>query len=258
MDVTELRRQKIVAKAKLDSIVQLYEHGSASKQDVDAQRKIWDGLKDFDPSRIAKPEKVFSELRGTRIDNNIEEFVWDSHKGINPDAVIYDSGIEEAPSLEEAAELDEIRKELHEIDMLKNAMCNELASKPRDTNQKALVDDIKALRVEYINKSDEIYYFKRHGERVSTAAAAATLDKTNNGHQDSVDSISFDDSEYVKSLPRDKVELWRLRKNLEANLSKYKGRLEKSKTEVKKAAQRKNISIANIKLNTIDQLMATL
>jgi hypothetical protein len=253
MDATELRRQKIVAKAKLDSIVQLYEHGSASKQDVEDQRKIWDGLNEFDPSRIAKTEKVFSELRGTRIDNNVEEFVWDSHKGINSDAVIYDSGMEEAPSLEEAAELDEIRKELHEIDMLKNAKCNELASKPRDTNQKALVDEIKALRVEYINKSDEIYYFKRHGERVS-----ATLDMTNNGHQDSVDSISFDDSEYVKSLPRDKVELWRLRKNLEANLSKYKGRLLQSKTEVKKAAQRKNMSIANIKLNTIDQLMATL
>lgn len=258
MDATELRRQKIVAKAQLDSLVQLYEHGSATKEDVDAQRKIWEGLKEYSLSPQSEspltpkggiwkiPSKSFiGGVKNVFVVNkdDLVDIGPDTHRGLNFNGLIVDS------SLEEAAELEEIRKELHEIDMLKNAKCNELASKPRDTNQKALVDEIKALRVQYINKSDEIYYFKRHGERVAPPAPDGGAD---------LDNVSFDDSEYVKSLPRDKVELWRLRKNMEANLSKYKGRLEKSKTDVKKAAQRKNISIANIKLNTIDQLMATL
>ena len=104
-----------------------------------------------------------------------------------------------------------------------------------------------------MNKSDEVYYFKRHGERVSTAFDSAQAPGELNS-----ELVSFDDSEFVKSLPRDKFELHRLKKNQETYLVKYNGRLKAAKTEVKKAAQRKNISIATIKINTIDQLMSTL
>lgn len=241
MDDKELRRQKILAKAHFDSVLQMFEHGLATKSEVDTKRKIWEDLKGFNPEMIAKPEKV---IFTPRVDNNAKVFT-ETQRGLNPNCLIVDE------SFDEAGEIEAIRAELHEIDMRKNKKINELAKMPRDSNQLGLVTEIKALREDYINKSDEVYYFKRHGERFS--APLELTNETNNS-----ELVSFDDSEFVKSLPRDKFDLNRLKKNQETYLVKYNSRLKAAKTEVKKAAQRRNISIATIKINTIDQLMSTL
>lgn len=241
MDDKELRRQKILAKAHFDSVLQMFEHDLATKAEVDAKRKIWEDLKGFDPAIIANPERLIFKTRGD-INAKVPS---ETQRGLNPNILIVDS------IYVEDSELVAIEGEKHEIDIRKNKKINELAKMPRDSNQLALVTEIKALREEYVNKSDEVYYFKRHGERLAPPApdGGAALDS---------ELVSFDDSEFVKSLPRDKFELHRLKKNQETYLSKYEGRLKAAKTEVKKAAQRKNISIATIKINTIDQLMSTL
>lgn len=236
MDDKELRRQRMLAKAHFDSVLQMFEHGLATKDDLEAKRKIWLDLKDYSPP----PPKVGVYITPVDIET-------DTYRGLNPNCLIVDS------SFEEASELEVLRAELHDIDMLKNKKINELAKMPRDTNQLALVTEIKALREEYVNKSDEVYYFKRHGERVSTAFDSAQAPGELNS-----ELVSFDDSEFVKSLPRDKLALHKMKKSLESSLSKFKARLAAAKTEVKKASQNKNISIATIKINTIDQLMSTL
>lgn len=241
MDDKELRRQKILAKAHFDSVLQMFEHGLATSTEVDAKKKIWEDLKGFDPEMIAKPEKVIFR---PSVDINAK-VLSENQRGLNPNCLIVDS------SYVEDSELEAIEFEKHEIDMRKNKKINELTKMPRNSNQLDLVTEIKALRDEYVNKSDEVYYFKRHGQRFS-----APLELTNETMNSEL--VSFDDSEFVKSLPRDKLALHRLKKNQESYLSKYEGRLKVAKTEVKKAAQRKNISIATIKINTIDQLMSTL
>ncbi|MCP9765141.1 hypothetical protein [Lacihabitans soyangensis] len=243
MDDKELRRQKILAKAHFDSVLQLFEHGLATKDDLEAKRKIWQDLKGFDPAMIAKPEKV---IFTPRADINVK-VPSETQRGLNPNCLIVDE------SFDEAAELEAIQAELHEVDMRKNKKINELAKMPRDSNQLPLVTEIKALREEYVNKSDEVYYFKRHGERVSAA-----FDSAQGPGELNSELVSFDDSEFVKSLPRDKLALHKMKKSLESSLSKFKARLAAAKTEVKKASQNKNISIATIKINTIDQLMSTL
>ncbi|MGL4630297.1 MAG: hypothetical protein ACRCVT_03750, partial [Leadbetterella sp.] len=217
MNENELRRQKILAKAHLDSAQQSYEHGLISEDELSEKKAIWEGLQNYTLPTFFKPPPV-SKI--------------DTHEGINLDNIIYDS------STEEAAELIQIRVELNEIDLQKNRKINELAKLPRNVNQKDVVNQIKELRQAYINKSDEIYYFKRHGERVSVAEVVDP------------ELYNFDDSEYVKSLPKDKLELHRLKKNLETYKSKYQARLRDAKTEVKKAQQNRNISEVVIKINT--------
>lgn len=246
MDDKELRRQRMLAKAHFDSVLQMYEHGLATKDDLEAKRKIWQDLRDYGQNSELTATGGGDLRRNTTIDLSAAEST-NNLRGMNPEAVIYDS------SFDEAGELEAIQAELHDIDMRKNKKINELAKMPRDRNQLAMVTEIKGFREEYVNKSDEVYYFKRHGERVSTGFESAQVPGELNS-----ELVSFDDSEFVKSLPRDKLALHKMKKSLESSLSKFKARLAAAKTEVKKASQNKNISIATIKINTIDQLMSTL
>jgi hypothetical protein len=211
MNNIELRRQIIVAKAHLDNVKLMYEHGSATKEDVDAQRLIWDGLMNFIPG-----EKI---LKIANVSDNL-----DRRKGLNLDYVVVDDVIPESE------ELLEIQKELAEIDNLKAIATNELQKADRSKNQKDLVQKVKALRKQYLEKSDEIYYFKRHGVKFEKEA----------------ENDNFDSGTFLSTLSRDKVRLFQDIKNKESSLSKFKTRLRDAKSDVKKAHQMKNISKTEI------------
>lgn len=230
MDNQELRRQKIIAKAKLDELKMRLSYGDDVAEAVAAQEKIWIALNKYSPMTVTK------DLSNLEVDTNIGGVIKVYEikaKDIDPLAKEFQGAID--------PELIRLSNELTEIDNRKDQKINELQSLDRKKNHRDLVQDIKSIRAEYVNKSDEIYYFKRHG-----TLPEQTIETLDVG------------SEYTASLPRDKFELHKKRKSLESSLSKFKSRLKSSKSEAAQKGQLKNIAEAGLKINIIDQLMATL
>lgn len=220
----DIRRQKIVAKAKLDELKMRLSYGEDVAEAVATQEKIWIKLRDYSPltpsggnSDIGGVSKVY-EIKHA----DIVSFPWEG--AVDPVLI-------------------QLSNELEEIDNRKTIKINELQKLDRSQKHYALVQEIKAIRAEYLNKSDEIYYYKRHGSLPSA--------------DDGNDDLEIG-SEFAATLPRDKYELHKKRKSLESSLSRFKGRLDKAKTDAAKQAQLKNIATAGLKINIIDQLMATI
>lgn len=212
----------MVAKAQLDNLIHLRSVGMASDADVDAQRVIFENLRNFKSTEI-KEVVVVKEIET-------------KPQYLPLQAQVADEEVADA-------ELAAILGELSEIDNLKNEKINELQAADRKVNQKRLVNEVKALRDRYLEKSDEVYYYKKHGCRPD-----------NKQNED----VSLIRDSYADSLPRDTFSLIRMKLNLESNLSKYNSRMNQSKTQAKKQHYLQKISEAHIKINVIEQLMTTL
>lgn len=134
-----------------------------------------------------------------------------------------------------APEVVEIIAELQEqkqaIDLRKNKLANSLFDIPDEVNCRAVVHEIKKLREEWRIIGDQVYFVKKNGHRPSQQ-----IDGLNEG-------------EFLNSLPKDLLDLDRKIKNRKADLSKYRSRLQKAKTEPEKYKQERNIAQAEIELS---------
>lgn len=139
-----------------------------------------------------------------------------------PERVLSNDAIELVKRLENEARL---------IDNEKNILSNSLYDIPDTINCKDLVLKIKELREKWRVKGDEIRYVKKHGKLASTEENS--------------------NSEFVRRLPQDLLELDRKLRYRKSDLSKYKQRLSAAKTENERAKQERNIAQAEIEIRLI-------
>lgn len=224
MSKEEIRRQRIIAKAELDRLLHLKALGEATQEQINAQLVIVDQFR-------------LEFTNGFTVQLPVTDTA-DTQRGLN----------EPAPPNKKAKDTDpvilEIKAEMLAIENEKNQLGNQLAEMPTDSIQTELVGQIKGLRDQYVEKSDELYYYLNHGVRYQHD----TADKPE----------EWDEAGFEAELPRSKYLLYKKLKNRRCDLSKYKKRLSESKTEVKRANQLKNISRAEIEINAMEQLLSTI
>lgn len=229
MDAEELKIQRLRVRAELNMLKRRYDSGDASVVEKIRQVEIvLEGLVSYrPPSPLSGGEREEEKSKG-----NDNEF-----------------------TPEQKEELRQLKEELQAIDRQKNRKINALAALPRNQNHRQEVQAIKAMREDYLRKSDEIYYFMNHGEKYQLKATAAAVESEKLKVNDNLD---FESSEYWRQLPRDKVELNRLQLNTRSNLSKARGRQNTAKTEIKKADYGKKVSKLEVELMMIDNLIGML
>ena len=227
----DMRTQRIIAKATLDLLIQKKSHGTATADQVEAQRVIFEKLRNatsqFVIDEWMKPQTIHFQ-NGTKIilpEKNEETF-----RGMNPDVAI-----------ENSEELNSLLSELREIDLEKNKMCNALAKISPEINTKKEVQAIKAKREEWIKKSDEVWYYKKHGQRMQVEVKEVP-----------------DDGAYLASLPRDRYELEKVRRNAMSNISKHKGKGDLAKEEATKRHHETEQMKWQVKFNIIENLIGSI
>jgi hypothetical protein len=222
----DLRTQRIIAKAHLDLLIEKKSHGTATADQVDAQRIIFEKLK------VATSQAPPINLGVTKV-HVIEEKDISNHAF--PIKVDYDL------ISSQSEELNSLLSELQEIDLEKNKMCNALAKIPPTINAKKEVQAIKAKREEWLKKSDEIWYYKKHGQLMEQEAKEVP-----------------DDGAYLASLPRDRYELEKVRRNVMSNISKCKSKLSAAKEEATKRHHETEQMKWQIKMNIIENLIGSI
>ncbi len=126
-------------------------------------------------------------------------------------------------------QIENIRKEMREIDAKKNKLGNSLYDIPDDVNCREIVAEIKYLREQWRTLGDQIYFIKKNGVARP-------------------ENCSINESEFLNSLPVNLLDLDRKIKNRKADLSKYKKRLQEAKTTRQQYAQEKNIAQATTEI----------
>ncbi len=128
----------------------------------------------------------------------------------------------------------EVQRELFEIDASKRRLSNQLASMPVGQKCKELVDQILKLREDWRAKGDELRYVIEHGQRPEAERES-----------------EFDESEYIRTLPREKLELDRLIRNEKSNLSKHRKKLRDASTDAKKAHYAMQVAQCEIRISAM-------
>jgi hypothetical protein len=132
---------------------------------------------------------------------------------------------------EVAAMVDKLREEREQIDYTKNRLSDSLTDIPDTLNCRSVVQEIKQLREVWVSKGDEMKYVIQYGQMPEQQVVS-----------------EFDDLQFVQSLPIDVLDLDKKIKNRGADLSKYKKRLQLSKTGTAKAVQERNIAQAETEI----------
>jgi len=130
--------------------------------------------------------------------------------------------------------LSRLISEQNEIDRQKRQLSNRLKLVPQQQNAKTICDEILKLRNEWMCKGDDIRFFRQ------------------NGFLPDADGEGFDVTAFGKDLPKSKYELDQKIRYRRADLSRYKKRLQESKTEVQKVRQEKNIALAEAELRVME------
>jgi hypothetical protein len=130
--------------------------------------------------------------------------------------------------------LSRLISEQNEIDRQKRQLSNRLKLVPKEQNAKPICDEILKLRNEWMCKGDDIRFFRQ------------------NGFLPDADGEGFDVTAFSKDLPKSKYELDQKIRYRRADLSRYKKRLQESKTEVQKVRQEKNIALAEAELRVME------
>ena len=178
---------------------------------------------------ITTQEQIITSLNNFKALPQIPE----SAKTIEPQIIEKKSIVELSPSVQLL--LNKIKSELDAIDDEKNTIANKMADIPDEINCIDDVQQIKSLRKKWVNKNDEYWYVKTHGEMPE------------------VQSI-----EKPTNLPNDKMELNRMFLNTRTNLSKARKGLRDAKTEVKKQHYQKKIKIAENLIDEIETKLAVI
>ena len=133
-----------------------------------------------------------------------------------------------------------LKAELRKIDLQKNSIANKMSLIKPDQNCKVLVDQIKALREDWLKKKDEIYYYMQHNHLPGDESA------------DEGDELNG----YI--LPDDPVELHKALLNARSYKSNLQKRKQATKTERMKLEYDRKLVIQTNLLIAIKDKLATL
>jgi hypothetical protein len=207
MSMTTEANQRVRARAKYDLVKMMVRSGRATEADLKEAKEQVERWTE----QVSKPIK--------QVESTKERGLYRSDinygKSLSPDVKLI---------------IDELEAKRTEVDNQKKVLMMALATIPENVLAKDEVNDILFLREKWQALSDKIRYVYQFEKLPETP----------------IESI-FDEHDFAKALPNNKYELDKEIKNLGANLSKYKARLQEAKTEVKRQKYETLIAQAELK-----------
>lgn len=214
MTEQEIKEHRVRAAAQLEKIQMLFRRGKASQEAVDQAKAALESILNHQPVIEKITPKQAKQAEKERYEPERDE--------IRPEA---------------ASLIKEVSDEQKSIDIEKRKLSNQLATIAKGKSAKHIVDRILQLRDDWTEKGDEIKYAAQFGKRPETQS-----------EQESI----FNKDVFTASLPNDILRLDQMIRNERSNISKYKNKFSKAKTEVKRIYYEKLIVQSQLKINMLE------
>ncbi|WP_420153555.1 hypothetical protein [Siphonobacter sp.] len=211
MNQETLQQQRRQAKANLELVGMAYKRKRATLAEYEKAKEVYEALKAAQPVQERMSAKAVQEAKR-------EEY--------RPEEK------QRTPVLENLVK--EVQQELFQIDAAKRRLSNQLDAVPAGKKCKDLVDQILKLRDDWTAKGDELRYVIEHGKRPEVETES-----------------EFDQGEFIRTLPREKLELDRLIRNEKSNLSKHRKKLRDASTDAKKAHYAIQVAQCEIRISAM-------
>ena len=212
MMTQEQNSQLKKAKAKYELVKMMHGRKQATEQELaDASEQVRRWL-------VAKPEQVEAPQKQVKA---VFEYANDTEA-------------KNSLPIEVKQIIDRLEAERTETDQLKKGLSMRLADIPEDVSAQREVDEILSLRDKWQELTDKIKFVYQFGKL-----------------PDAPEESIFDEHEFASALPNSKYELDKDIRNLSANLSKYRKRLDTQKSAVKVVYYETLIAQAELKIGVM-------